>query len=309
MSQQPHTTDDGSSRNVLFTGVLLAMAGTFLFALKSIFIKLAYAEGVEVEALLMLRMMISLPFYLAMLMYLSRQGKLPALLTGRKVVQVMALGFLGYYLASFLDLWGLTFISAQLERLTLFTYPTMIAVLAWIFLKEKITPRIALSLVLCYAGLWVMYGQEKNMAQGASVMLGVGLVLGAALSFSIYVILSKSVIHELGSRCFTSLAMIGSTFFVGIHFSIIHTPDALDVSARVWWYASLLAFVSTVIPSFMVTEAIARIGATRTTILGSVGPVFTIALAVLLLNEPTSINHLLGTVLVIIGVLFVQATL
>lgn len=156
------------------------MGGTFLFALKSIFIKLAYAAGTDAETLLALRMLIALPFYAGMLAYLQARGTLGGPLPGKKILRILMYGFLGYYLASILDLWGLELISAQLERLTLFSYPTMIAVLAWLFLGERLTGRILSSLTLSYLGIWVMFSQETQLTGTAQTLTGVTLVLGAA---------------------------------------------------------------------------------------------------------------------------------
>ncbi len=289
------------------SGLILAIAGTFLFALKSIFIKLAYAEGASADEVLLLRMLIAAPFYVGMLIYLQQRGIKHSPCNPSAIAKILCLGFLGYYLASYLDLAGLTMISAQLERLTLFTYPTMIAILAWIFLGEKITRMVILSLVLCYLGLWVMYGQEKALisatsGNGDNVTRGVLLVLGSAMSYSIYVIFAKPLILKYGSRFFTSVAMLGSTVFVCIHFSVLHPLSLSHITGIIWLYALLLAFVCTVIPSFMITEAISRIGASRTSILGAAGPVFTIILAVFIINEPFTIQHALGVVLVLIGV-------
>jgi len=283
-------------------GMLLAVAGTFLFALKSIFIKLAYLEGESAESVLLLRMLIAALFYGVMLVFFLRGEDSSKKLGGTQLVKMLGLGFLGYYLASYLDLLGLEYISAQLERLTLFTYPTMIAILAAIFLGEKLTKWIITSLVLCYIGLWVMYGQEINYSAGENVRTGVFLVLGSALSYSLYVILAKPMIKKHGSGLFTSVAMLGSTFFVGIHAATSIEIDFSAISLKVYGLCFLLAFLSTVIPSYMITAAISRIGATRTTVLGSVGPVFTIILSIFTLGEPFGVFHLLGVSLVLSGV-------
>lgn len=303
MANNPEIDQESSSN--WWIGITLAIGGTFLFALKSIFIKLAYAEGASADQLLLLRMLIAAPFYIGMLFFLHRKGKITADFHFSIALKVMGLGFLGYFLASYLDLAGLVYISAQLERLTLFTYPTMIAVLAWLFLKEKITRFMLISLVLCYAGLSLMYLQERLITPEDQVLLGVGLVLGSALSYSIYVILGKPFISRLGSRLFTSIAMLGSTFFVCVYLLGWKQIAVTGIAPSIWGYSFLLAFVSTVFPSFMISEAIARIGASRTTILGSVGPVFTIILAVFTLNEPFTWWHFLGVILVFIGVYLV----
>ena len=108
------------------SGVILAIVGTFLFALKSIIIKLAFSAGATAEVVLTFRMLLALPFYLIVLIADTRADATANQRLGlRQVASAMSLGFLGYYLASFLDLKGLELISAQLERLTLFTYPAM----------------------------------------------------------------------------------------------------------------------------------------------------------------------------------------
>ena len=289
------------------SGVVLAVLGTFLFALKSIFIKLAYAAGANATLLLTLRMLFALPFYITVFGYLRGRKNQAAL--GRSIaVRAVGLGFLGYYLASYLDLLGLEYISAQLERLTLFTYPSLIALLAWMFLGETLNQRIITSIVLCYGGLWLMYSQENSMAStsvatNSDTTVGVLLVLGAALSYSFYVLFAKPTMQRIGSREFTSLAMIGSTFFVSVHFLLTHEiTDLVSAPAIVYVYGLVLAFVCTVLPSFMINEAIVRIGATRTTVIGSAGPVLTMALAILILSEPSSTQHFAGMLLAILGV-------
>jgi drug/metabolite transporter (DMT)-like permease len=177
--QQDSTTDD--SRRYLRSGLLLAVGGTGLFALKSIFIKFAYQQGVDTTTLLTLRMLIALPFYLLMLGWLLRQ---PATCKPipRDLASVMALGFLGYYLASWLDMQALNYISAQLERLTLYTYPIMTTLLGWFFLKEIITRNILLALLFTYGGVMVLYAHEASLG-GSHISVGVGLVVASAELF------------------------------------------------------------------------------------------------------------------------------
>ena len=281
-------------------GWLMAVMGTALFALKSIFIKLAYAQGVDTVTLLTLRMLVAAPFYVLTLVWLLRQATTVKPLP-KELLVVMTLGFMGYYLSSWLDMQALNYISAQLERLTLYTYPIMTTLLGWLLLREKITSRIVLALVLTYGGVLLLYAHEAKLG-GLNVSLGVLLVVAAALIFAFYVVLSKRLIGQLGSQLFTSIAMLASTLFVFIHFLLTHPLHALWVSSTAWGYALVLGVFSTVLPSFMVNEAIARIGAARTSIVGTAGPIMTIGLAVLLLGEPFGWWHLAGMLLVIAGV-------
>lgn len=290
------------------TGLLFAILGTALFSLKSIFIKLAFIEGIDATTLLTLRMLIALPFYLIILFYaISTRPHRVEQMRGSDFPLLLLLGFLGYYLASYLDFEGLTYISAQLERLTLFTYPVMVSILSWLILKEQLTRRVIASLLISYIGVSLLFYSETPALQSAAsgpdnTLKGTLLVAGAAFSFSLYVIFSKACIARLGSLIFTSFAMLSASGFIVAQFLLTHELNDLQVSPRLWVLAFLLGIVSTLIPSFLTSEAIHRIGAARTSIMGTVGPVVTIILAVTLLDEPFGLAQIAGLVLVLGGV-------
>lgn len=287
----------------LSRGIILAISGAALFGLKSIFIKLAFAQGIDASTLLALRMLIAFPLYAIVLGWVLKKSP-HALdeLSVANIVVIITLGFLGYFLASLLDFHGLIYISAQLERLTLFTYPVMVALLNFLVFAEKITPRLWLSLVLTYLGVTFLFVFESSGVNHQAAK-GIIFVASAAFSFALYVIFSKGYIQRLGSLIFTSIAMLSSTVFVLAYFFIDHSMSDLDVSLKVWGLAFLLSTVSTLIPSFMVSEAISLIGSTKTSIAGTVGPVFTVMLAVLILGESFGWPHFVGMVMVIGGVL------
>ena len=284
----------------MMIGFILAIVGTALFSLKSIFIKLAYVEGLNADSVLMVRMALALPIYLVILVWLMRTKTRPSVLPSR-LLKITFLGFIGYYLSSWLDLKGLEMISAQLERLTLFTYPFLVAILGAIFFKTPLTRKIIVALLIAYSGLWVVFSQELTLS-GDQVPLGTLLVFLAALSFSLYVLFGKKVIHEVGSLWFTSIAMAVSSFFVLIHFAVLGDFSTLNITPLAWLWLVLLAIFSTVIPSFMISEAIARIGPAQTGIVGILGPIVTMGLAIYILNEPFTPWHGLGMALVISGV-------
>ncbi len=288
------------------SGLFFAIAGTALFSLKSIFIKLAFQEGIDATTLLTLRMLIAFPFYIMVLLYaMKTRPEKAALFTKKDGIAILGLGFLGYYLASYLDFEGLSYISAQLERLTLFTYPIMVALLGWVFFREKITLNIFASLAISYIGVSFLFFNESSIGVAISPSdktLGTALVAFAAMSFAVYVIFSKAFISRLGSLIFTSIAMSSSLVFILIQFFATHDISALNVSPKLWGLSILLAVFSTLIPSFFTSEAINRIGATRTSIMGTLGPVVTIILAVNLLGEAFGWPQIIGLLLVLIGV-------
>lgn len=290
-----------ANKNLLI-GFFLAIFGTLLFSLKSIFIKFLYQQGLDANAVLVLRMILALPIYLMILLWLLRYEKNPSPLNFATLRSIFLLGFLGYYLASLLDLMGLELISAQLERLSLFTYPFMVAVIGYFLFNEGLTRRLVLALIITYSGLFVVMGQELQLT-GNNVVEGVSLVLASALSFAFYVLLSRSFIKQLGSRLFTSIAMIASSVFGVLHGVVIIDFAQLEISNSAWLWLSMLVIFSTVIPSFMMTEAIHRIGPAQTGIVGMLGPIFTIGLAIYLLGEPFTFMIAIGVLLVIVGVM------
>ncbi|PHS26779.1 MAG: EamA family transporter [Methylophaga sp.] len=285
----------------IWIGFALAAFGTLLFSLKSIFIKFLYQQGLDAHSVLVLRMALALPIYIVVLTWLLRGKSQHSKLNFSTLRALFLLGFLGYYLASLLDLMGLELITAQLERLTLFTYPFMVAIIGYFLFNEPLTRRLIVALVITYSGLMLVMGQELQLT-GNNVMLGVALVLGSALSFSFYVLFSKRFIKKLGSPLFTSLAMIASSIFGLIHGAVVLDWATLSLSAMAWLWLVMLVVFSTVIPSFMMTESINRIGPAQTGIVGMLGPIFTIVLAVYLLDEPFSLMIALGGVMILLGV-------
>ena len=283
-------------------GFALAFLGTALFSLKSIFIKLAYAQGLNADSVLMLRMAIALPIYLAIIVYLCRTRPKAKNAIKQNFLFIVFLGFIGYFLASWLDLKGLETLSASLERLTLFTYPILVAVLGAVFFKTPLVRRMIVTLLLTYSGLWIVFSQELAESAGDTTR-GVVFVFFSALSYSFYVLFSKKVIHAVGSLWFTALAMSVSSIFVLLYYGLSSDFYSLTISYQAWLWVTLLALISTVIPSFMISEAVAKIGAAQTGIVGTLGPIITILLAILVLNEPFSIYHAIGITLVITGVM------
>jgi drug/metabolite transporter (DMT)-like permease len=285
----------------LWLGFGLAAGGTLLFSLKSIFIKLLYQQGLQADAVLVLRMLIALPLYLVILIFSLKKPEGRAALSKSVLGLTLIAGFLGYYLASLLDLMGLELITAQLERLTLFSYPLLVALIGVIFLKEKIQMKLVFALILSYFGLALVMSQEALLV-GSQVGLGVGLVLTSALAFAIYLSMSKPLIGRLGSVLFTSLAMSISSLLVFSHGFVTLELVDLTVTATAWFWLVLLAIFSTVIPSFMISAAIGRIGAIQASAVGMLGPVFTIALAIYFLDEPFTLMIAIGALLVLMGV-------
>jgi drug/metabolite transporter (DMT)-like permease len=266
---------------------------------------MAYAHGVDVMTLLALRMLFALPFFLAMAWW---AGAAPDRLTRRDWLSVTALGFIGYYLGSYLDLAGLQYISASLGRLILFLYPTVVLLISALYLKQRITAKHVASLALSYGGLALVFRSELALdGELPMVLLGAGLVFASAVAYAVYLIAGTRMIQKLGSLRFSSYASLAATFFVVATFMGTEGPARLAVAHEVYWLVLVLAVFSTVLPIWIMAEGLKRIGANQVSLVACIGPVSTIALAHVFLGEPVTSVQLAGAALVLAGVVIISA--
>ena len=289
--------------NIRF-GLILALSAAFLFSTKPIIIKWLYGLGMTAMPLMGLRMVIALPVYLIIGAVLwGRMKKKPK---ATDVARAAAVGLLGYYLASLLDLSGLEYVSAQLERLMLYAYPSMVVVIGALFFGAKVSRTVIPALVLTYIGLGIMYGHDLQIAppgtSEADITKGTLLILGSALSFSLFILCSKRSIAELGSLFFTCISMGSATVATLLHYTISEGLVIPEMDAPRWTGTLVLAIMATVVPSFMVSEAIKRIGPAKASVSGTIGPVMTTIMAILFLGEPFGWTAVIGMALVMLGV-------
>ena len=303
----PTTTTAPSSNDPIGYG--LAVAGAILFSTKGIFIKLAYGEGVSTEMLLSLRMLVALPVYLVILVTILRRGdKAVAALTPRVVLSSMAIGILGYYLSSYLDFLGLNFVTAQYERLVLFTYPFFVVLFGvWLF-GDRMVWGVVPSMLVSYGGLLVIFGWNLAVDPDG-IVVGTLLVLGSAITFALYQHLAKRQMLLIGSALFTCIGMSTAAICAIAQNLIISGPASyLTLTPQLWAYGLALGVLGTVLPSFLMNAGMARIGARATSSTAAFGPVVTIVIAVIVLSEPFTLFHGVGTALVLLGsVLFTRA--
>lgn len=293
----------GAARRAIVAGYLLAAAGAVLFSAKAILVKLAYLDQPAPELLLALRMGLALPFFVVVGIVAARRRSLTTrLVTERGTVGAAVLvGLIGYYLASMLDFQGLVYITAQLERLVLFTYPIFVMLLGRAFFGARLTAGSLGAAAVTYLGLAVVFHQGLRLG-GRDVVLGTLLVLGSALSFALYQLMAKDYIARLGSALFTSIALSAAAFACIVHYLAVADLAQFSVSPRFLAYSLAIAVFATVVPSFLVNAGLARIGPQATSMIGTVSPVATIGMAVALLGEAFTWIDALGTALVIAGV-------
>jgi drug/metabolite transporter (DMT)-like permease len=286
-----HTTDRQR-------GLLLAALGAVAFSGKAIIVKLAYRYGVDAVTLIMYRMLFALPMFLALAWWGGR-GKAP--LTRRDVRGILGLGFSGYYLASYLDFAGLHYISASLERLITYLNPTLVLALGVLLFRKKVTLRQMLALAVSYAGVFCVFGRELSL-KGADVPLGATLVFFSTVSYATYLVYCGEEVKRLGAIRLTGLATSAACLMCIVQFLVLRPVSALSVLPPVIWLSVLNATVCTFAPVLMVMMAIERIGAPLAAQTGTIGPISTILMAVVILHEPFTIWITVGTVLVLAGI-------
>ncbi len=284
-------------------GIALAFFGAAFFSLKGVTTKLIYVYREDAVTLLALRMAFSLPFFLVAARWASRR-EATAPLSVRDRVQIGILGLLAYYIASFLDFLGLQYVSATLERLTLYLYPTVVLLLSAIFLKKRIHGREVAALVLSYAGIALVLVVGGRVG-GADVPLGAALVFASAVVYSVYLVFGTEIIRRTGSMRFTAYGMTVASLAGVAQFLVLRPLDALVMPWPAYGWFVVLALVHTVLPVFMTAEALKRIGATQVAIIGAVGPVTTMAVDWMVLGERLAPLQIVGAGLVLAGVLLV----
>ena len=286
-------------------GLTLAGLGAVAFSGRAIIVKLAYRHGVDAVTLIMLRMLFALPFFLVMTWWASRQTSsgTPVQLTRKDVLGIAWLGVTGYYLASFLDFAGLQYITASLERLILYLNPTLVLLLGLVLYGRRIRLRQAVGMAISYAGVLLVFGHEVTL-QGTDVALGALLVLLSAISYALYLFYSGEMVQRLGSLRLVGLATSVACVLCIVQFVVLRPLDvAWAVAPQVIWLSVLNATLCTVVPVMLVMMAIERIGSSLAAQVGMVGPMATMLMGVLVLDEAFTAWLVAGTALVISGVL------
>ena len=286
-------------------GFIFAIASAALFAVRPIFVKLVYAQGIDSTTLIAFRMLFSAPIYAIMLLWLLQDPEKRALLTKQNIIATAVIGLLGYYSASFLDLLGLQYLTTQLARMILYIYPTMVVILGAMFFAKPLTKKIIIPLAITYLGVLTIFAYDLNEF-GNDVYRGALFIIASALSFSIYLLFSKKLITSMGSRVFTCIALLSASSGIFIHYSITRSIISPQVNNTGLFWILIIAIFCTVIPTFFTTAAVGRIGADKTGVVAMVGPAFTSIFAVLILTEAFTSYHFIGILLTIAGVWLLQ---
>jgi len=284
------------------SGLMLAALGAIAFSGKAIIVKLGYRYDTDAVTLLALRMLVAFPFFLLMGFWAARRS---APLSRADRVRILLLGFLGYYLASFLDFAGLAYITATLERLILYLTPTLVALIGWLAFGKRISRRQVLALLVSYAGVALAFGHDLQTG-GSNILLGGALVFGSALAYALYLVGSGELVARVGAVRLTAYASSVASVLCLLQFVVVRPMQAMVLPWEVYALSLVNGTLCTVLPVLAVMMAVARIGSALAAQVGMIGPVSTILLSLLLLGEPMGPWQVAGTVLVMAGVFAVS---
>jgi drug/metabolite transporter (DMT)-like permease len=291
---------------ISLAGFLITILGAVFFSTKAIFVKLAFkSTGIDAVTLLTLRMLFSLPFYLVAA-WLGAKKESAVTLQARQWFFLILLGIFGYYLSSLFDFVGLQYVSAGLERLILFLYPTFSVLINTFLYKTKLNKTQIIALVLTYLGIGIAFlGEMKIDTSNPHFYFGSFMIFLCAITYSFYLVGTGRMIPKVGVTRYTAYAMLAATVGIFIHFLVTKNVQQIPFTPTLIGYSIALAIIATVLPSFMMSMGMKKIGSNNVSIITSIGPVSTIIQAHFFLGEHIILPQMIGTVLVIIGVLLI----
>lgn len=288
----------GAHPSERWKGVILVLLSGIAMSTKAILAKLAYRHGVDALSVLSLRMFFAVPFLALSVCWAERNTD--RRITRTESLAIILCGFVGYYVSTMLDFKGLELISASLERMVLFLYPTFVVFLSALLFRKKLSRLRIAALLLTYAGMGIVFHHERNLSS-AGVWKGSLLVLGCSIGYATYLVGAGRLIPKVGATRFNGYSLLAGTAFLFGHW-VVFGRSLLGLPWIVYGYGVLIATLGTVIPTVLLSFGIAYTGAATAAILTTVGPVSTILLANLILGEPVSWLQGLGILLVLSGV-------
>jgi len=272
-------------------GALLVAVSAAAFGALPIFARLAYDAGVDLYGILVLRFAIGAA--VLALVAVARGARWPR---GWTLLAVLAMGALGYTGQSFLYFSALKHADASLVALLLYSFPFIVAVLAAVFLGERLDAARIAALVLASAGMAMTVGG------GTGQPLGIALGLGAALVYAVYIVIGTRVLRDVEPIAASSLICAAAAFSYGLIAAgrtfAGAAPD-WPVTGGGWLPVIALALVSTVLAIAAFFAGLRRLGATLTSVLSTLEPVVSVALAAAVLAERISPLQAFGGAIVI----------
>lgn len=303
--------------NQRLQGALLIALSATGFGAMAIFARYAYAAGADAISILLLRFVTA--GGLLLLVVLHRRLRWPR---AAVLLKLAALGGIGYVGMSWCYFAALDYVPASLVALLLYAYPSIVMLLAALFLNEHITRRKLGALLLCGCGTILIIGPTLKLAAGVPVsqlasITGVVLGLAAALIYAIYIVSGTKVTRDVDPIMTTTVVCLAAGAVLALLVLIraangipLHLPSLrsdMRVGLLGWGGILGVALISTVVAVIAFFAGLKRLGASRASMLSTLEPVVTVALASWLLNESLAGWQWVGAILTLSGVLWLAA--
>ncbi len=283
----------------------IVAASSLFYCSKAVFVKLAFRYGMDAVTVLALRMAMALPFFVIGGMVDAKANPRP--LSGRDLMHLALLGFFGWYLSSVVNFEGLRHVSVGLERMILYTYPTLVMVGTVVLFGRPLRWSVVAAMLVSYVGIFIGYHAEASTGDPGQTLLGASLVFASAVSYATFVLFSGEMVARIGSIRFISFVVTFSALFVLVHFAVTHPAGLLlHLPHGAYGCGVALAIVGTVIPAYLLGIGLKRAGSQSFAIIGMVGPLGTVFLAWMILGEAINVTQLLGLGLTLAGGLAVS---
>ena len=300
-------------------GMICVAVAAMLFASKGLFGKALYARGVGFELLVAVRSLMALPLFVwvglrggtrAPALSGDDEAQTPAVTPApparprtRALVGAVIAGITCYYLGALVDFWALTMIDASVERVLLFSYPAMVVMIDSVIRRRAPERRVVAALAVTYVGIFFAMGGIDIFELRAN-LLGAGLTLVAALTTAIYFLIGERYTRELGSTRFASIGMSSAALVLAVHFAVFRSFSEIAVlGVQDWVLLGILAMFCMFVPGLLQAEGMRRVGAQRGAIGSTIGPVTTVVLAAIFLDERLTLWQLIGSAMIVGSIL------
>ncbi len=280
-------------------GYFLAIVAAATYGMNPLFALPLYERGMNAESVLFFRYLFAILILAPMIFFRGHSFRIE-----RKFL--LPLFFMGLVLAlSSVTLFeSYNYMDAGIASTILFVYPIMVAVIMFMFFKEKVTLITVLCLVLALSGIALLYEGEPGAKLST---VGLLFVLSSSLSYAIYIV----GVNQTNLKMMPTLLLTFYALFVGLFLFFIQVDFGVSLHTPTVWYHWLfllaLAVFPTIISFCCTTQAIQHIGSTPTAILGALEPVTALFFGITIFGEELNMREWLGILVIIIAVTIVVA--
>ncbi|MFQ6136900.1 MAG: DMT family transporter [Candidatus Hydrothermarchaeales archaeon] len=285
------------------SAIILLIIATFLWAFSFILIKVGLREIPPVTLAALRFSLASIVFVVAMFWKYGSQEI--SIYLKENWMALLAIGFTGVFLPNVFQNWGMLYTTAYVSSILQATGPIFTAILAAIFLKESLGTKKGSGAMLALIGAIMISsdGDLRLLWNLTDYSFGNLLLLGSAISYGIYTVLSKARLEEGEPLMVVALSTALGSVILVLFLPVVDPLGLIPTfSQSMWMIVIALAIFPTAIAFFLWFEALKKIEASKASFFIFLIPIFTTGLAWLILNESISLFVISNAILIILGI-------